>query len=88
MQANNIVTKVTPLYPPMAKQARIQGTVRFNALIGRDGTVQNLQLVTGHPLLVAASQEAVRQWVYRPTLLNGEPAEVATVIDVNFTLSE
>lgn len=88
VQAENLVTKVQPIYPPLAKQARIQGTVRYNALIGRDGTVQSLQLVSGHPLLVTPSSDAVQQWVYRPTLLNGEPAEVVTVIDINFTLSQ
>lgn len=88
VQAANLVRKVTPVYPPLAKQARIQGTVRFTAIIGKDGTIQNLQLVTGHPLLVAAAQDAVRQWVYKPTLLNGEPVEVVTQIDVNFTLSQ
>jgi periplasmic protein TonB len=72
----------------LAKQARIQGTVRFNAVIGRDGTIQNLTLASGHPLLVPAATEAVRQWVYQPTLLNGEPVEVVTQIDVNFTLSQ
>ena len=72
----------------MAKQARIQGTVKFTAIIGKDGTIQNLQLVSGHPLLVAAAQSAVSQWQYRPTLLNGEPVEVVTQIDVNFTLSQ
>jgi periplasmic protein TonB len=77
-----------PQYPPLAKQARIQGTVRFTAVIGRDGTIQNLQLISGHPLLVGAAQAAVSQWVYRPTLLNGEPVEVITQIDVNFTLSQ
>jgi protein TonB len=76
-----------PIYPPLAKAARIQGHVLFSAIIGRDGTIQNLQLISGHPLLVPAAQEAVRQWVYQPTLLNGEPVEVITQIDVNFTLS-
>ena len=71
----------------MLFRSRIQGTVRFNAIIGKDGTIQNLQMVSGHPLLVPSAQEAVRQWVYRPTLLNGEPVEVQTQIDVNFTLS-
>ena len=75
-------------YPPLAKQARIQGTVRFNAVIGKDGTIQNLTLVSGHPLLVPSATEAVSQWVYQPTLLNGEPVEVVTQIDVNFTLSQ
>jgi protein TonB len=88
VQAANLVRKVTPVYPPLAKQARIQGTVRFTAIIGKDGTIQNLQLVSGHPLLVTAAQDAVRQWVYKPTLLNGEPVEVVTQIDVNFTLSQ
>jgi protein TonB len=88
VQAANLVRKVTPVYPPLAKQARIQGTVRFTAIIGKDGTIQNLQLVSGHPLLVAAAQAAVTQWVYKPTLLNGEPVEVVTQIDVNFTLSQ
>ena len=82
------VKKVTPPYPPLAKQARIQGAVRFTAIIGKDGTIQNLNLISGHPLLVAAAQEAVKQWVYKPTLLNSEPVEVITQIDVNFTLSQ
>ena len=88
VQAANLISKVTPAYPPLAKQARIQGTVRFTVIIGKDGTVQNLELVSGHPLLVPAATDAVRQWVYRPTLLNGDPVEVITQIDVNFTLSE
>ena len=88
IQANNLVTKVTPLYPPAAKEARIQGTVKFTAYISKDGHIQNLELVSGHPLLAAAAEEAVKQWVYRPTLLNGEPVEVVTQIDVNFTLSQ
>ncbi|HTP86887.1 MAG TPA: energy transducer TonB [Bryobacteraceae bacterium] len=88
VQAANLIRKVIPVYPALAKQARIQGTVRFQAIIGKDGTIQNLQLVSGHPLLVASAQQAVSQWVYRPTLLNGEPVEVVTTIDVNFTLSQ
>jgi protein TonB len=88
VQAANLIKKVTPIYPPLAKQARISGQVRFTAIIGKDGTIQNLQLVSGHPLLVAAAQEAVKQWIYKPTLLNGEPVEVITQIDVNFTLSQ
>jgi protein TonB len=88
VQAANLIKKVTPAYPPLAKQARIQGVVRFTAIIGKDGTIQNLQLVTGHPLLVPSATEAVKQWIYKPTLLNGEPVEVITQIDVNFTLSQ
>jgi TonB family protein len=87
VQAANLIKKVIPVYPPEAKSARIQGTVRFQAILARDGTVQSLQLVSGHPLLVKAARDAVQQWVYRPTLLNGEPVEVVTTVDVNFTLS-
>ncbi len=88
VQAARLIKQPRPAYPPLAKQARIQGTVRFNAIIGRDGSIQNLQLVSGHPLLVPSATEAVRQWVYQPTLLNGEPVEVVTQIDVNFTLQQ
>lgn len=88
VQAAKLVKQPKPVYPPLAKQARIQGTVRFTAVIGRDGAIQNLTLVSGHPLLIPSAQEAVRQWVYQPTLLNGEPVEVVTQIDVNFTLSQ
>ncbi len=88
VQQAKLIRKPMPVYPPLAKQARIQGTVRFTAIIGTDGTIRNLQLLGGHPLLVPAAQEAVKQWVYQPTLLNGEPVEVITQIDVNFTLSQ
>jgi periplasmic protein TonB len=77
-----------PEYPPLAKMARIQGTVRLEALISKDGTIQDLKTLSGHPLLVKAALEAVSRWRYQPTLLNGEPVEVVTEIDVNFTLSE
>ena len=77
VQQAKLVRQPKPVYPPLARQARIQGTVRFNAIIGRDGTIQNLQLVSGHPLLVPSAQDAVKQWVYQPTLLNGEPAAPA-----------
>ena len=83
-QAANLVHKVDPIYPQLALQARIQGTIHFTAIIGKDGSVINLQLIGGHPLLVQAAQDAVRQWTYRPTLLNGEPVEVVTQIDVEF----
>lgn len=88
VQQQNLVRKVDPVYPPLAYQARIQGTVRFTAIIGRDGSIQNLQLVSGHPLLVEAARQAVNQWEYKPTLLNGSPVEVVTQIDVNFTLPQ
>ena len=88
VQSAKLVAQPKPAYPPLAKQARIQGVVRFNAVIGRDGRIANLTLASGHPLLVPAATEAVRRWVYQPTLLNGEPVEVVTQIDVNFTLSQ
>jgi protein TonB len=80
------VNKTNPAYPPLARQARIQGTVKLEGVIGKDGTVQELKVVSGHPLLIQAALDAVRNWRYRPTMLNGQPVEVITTIDVNFTL--
>jgi protein TonB len=77
-----------PEYPPLAKMARIQGTVRLEAIISKDGTIQDLKVMSGHPLLVKSALEAVQRWRYQPTLLNGEPVEVVTEVDVNFTLAE
>jgi TonB family protein len=88
VQSANLIRKVTPAYPPLAKQARIQGVVRFTVTIGKDGTVQDVQLVSGHPLLVSPAQDAVWQWQYKPTLLNGQPVDVVTTVDVNYTLTE
>jgi protein TonB len=76
-----------PSYPALARQARIQGTVVLRAVIGKDGSIENLTLVSGHPMLAPAAIEAVKQWKYRPYLLNGEPVEVDTEVLVNFTLS-
>lgn len=84
----NLIRKVMPIYPALAKSARIQGTVEFTAVISKEGTIEHLQLVRGHPLLVQAAKEAVLQWRYRPTLLNGQPVEVVTDIIVNFTLTQ
>jgi periplasmic protein TonB len=86
VQEAKLLKKPLPVYPSIARTARIQGTVVFNAIIGTDGRIQNLTLVQGPPLLVGAAQAAVTQWVYKPTLLNGEPVEVMTQISVNFTL--
>jgi protein TonB len=88
VQAARLVNKVQPLYPPLARQTRISGTVKLHAIIGKDGTVQQLAMVSGHPLLVQAALDAVRQWRYQPTLLNGEPVEVDTEIDVIFSLAQ
>jgi periplasmic protein TonB len=82
-----LVHKVTPQYPPLAKQARIQGVVVLQALIGKDGNIQNLHVVSGHPMLTTAALEAVKEWKYKPYYLNGEPVEVETTINVNFSLS-
>jgi protein TonB len=83
-----LIEQARPVYPPLAKEARIQGVVRLNVVIGKDGGVQNLSLVSGHPLLAQAALEAVRQWKYQPTLLNGNPVEVATQVDLNFALPQ
>ena len=81
-----LVHEVKPIYPPLARQARIQGTVMLQAVIGKDGRIENLQMISGHPMLAPAAIEAVRQWRYRPYTLNGEPVEVETEITVNFVL--
>jgi TonB family protein len=83
-----IVTKVAPVYPPLARQARIQGAVVLKVQISKSGDVENLQLVSGHPILAPAAVEAVKRWKYKPFLLNGEPVEVETNVSVNFTLSD
>jgi periplasmic protein TonB len=88
VQAARLINKVQPLYPPLARQTRISGTVKLHAIIGKDGTVQRLEVQSGHPLLVQAAQDAVRQWRYQPTLLNGDPVEVDTEIDVIFSLAQ
>lgn len=82
-----LIRKVQPNYPQLAKQARIQGAVVLQAEISKDGTIQNLQLVSGHPMLAPAAIEAVKQWRYKPYLLNGEPVAVETQVVVNFSLS-
>jgi len=82
-----LIRKVTPNYPQLAKQARIQGSVVLQAEISKDGTIQNLQLISGHPMLAPAAIEAVKQWRYKPYLLNGEPVAVETQVVVNFSLS-
>jgi periplasmic protein TonB len=78
--------QVKPAYPTLAVQARIQGTVVLQAVIAKDGTVEDLRVVSGHPLLVQAALDAVRLWRYKPYLLNEQPVEVDTQINVNFTL--
>jgi protein TonB len=82
-----LIKKVQPAYPPLARQARIQGTVLLQAEISKDGTIENLRLISGHPMLAPAAIEAVKQWRYKPYMLNGEPVAVETQVQVNFTLS-
>lgn len=83
-----ILSRVNPVYPAVAKAARTDGVVVLKAVIGRDGTIQNLQVASGPPLLAPAAIDAVRQWRYRPYLLNGEPTEVETTINVIFRLGQ
>ncbi len=83
----NLIHRVAPVYPALAKAAGVQGSVEFRVTIGKDGHVENIELMRGHPLLVNAAKDALMQWVYRPTLLNGQPVAVQTEIAVAFTLS-
>jgi TonB family protein len=82
-----LVNRVNPVYPPLARQARIQGVVTLKAYIRKDGNVMNLEVISGHPLLAPAAIEAAKQWKYKPFRLNGEPVPVDTQIQINFTLS-
>jgi periplasmic protein TonB len=82
-----LIKKVQPPYPPLARQARIQGQVLLQAEISKDGSIQNLRLISGHPMLAPSAIEAVKQWRYKPYYLNGEPVEVETQITVIFSLS-
>jgi protein TonB len=84
----NVIYRVQPSYPPIARLARVQGTVELRAIISKAGTIENLVVVSGPPTLVKSAIEAVRQWRYRPYLLNNEPIEVETEITVNFVLSD
>jgi protein TonB len=88
VMAESLVSRVNPVYPPEAKQAGTEGTVRLAVDIGPDGRVQSVNAQSGPDVLVQAAVEAVRQWTYKPTLLNGEPVEVLTTVDVNFTLTQ
>jgi protein TonB len=82
-----LIRRVEPTYPPLARSARVQGEVVLSAIISTNGEIENLQLVSGHPMLVPAALTAVKQWRYKPYLLNGQPTEVETTITVIFTLS-
>ena len=86
VQAAKLLRRVTPVYPSLARQARVGGLVRLRAIISEDGSVRRLEVLSGHPLLVGIAVEAVKRWLYRPTLLNGRAVAVITRIDVNFRL--
>jgi periplasmic protein TonB len=87
MMEGNLIYRVQPQYPALARQARVQGIVVLRAVISREGKIENLQVISGHPLLVKSALDAVLQWRYRPYFLNNEPVEVETQVTVNFTLS-
>ena len=88
VQLGKIVERVEPVYPTLARQTRIQGTVRLHAIIGTDGHVEELEVISGHPLLIQAAMDAARKWRYAPTTWNGQLVEVDTTIDVIFALEE
>lgn len=82
-----LIHRVEPVYPTIAARARIQGTVQLRAVIAKDGSIENLQVIGGHPILQQAALDAVKQWRYKPYILNGEPLEVETIVIVNFHMS-
>ncbi len=86
VQKARLINEVVPEYPPIARQSRIQGLVRLEIIVSADGSVSQIKLLTGHPLLAKAAIQAVQQWMFQPTMLRGKPVEVRSVIDVNFRL--
>jgi TonB family protein len=88
VQGVMVVSKTPPIYPAAAKAAGVSGVVQLSAIIGKDGTVQELKVLSGPPELVPAAMDAVKQWVYKPTMLNGSPVQVETTITINFTLNQ
>jgi len=86
LQAANLIYEVKPVYPPIARITRTQGVVVLEAMINKEGTIESLRVVSGHPLLTQAALDAVKQWRYRPTMLNGDPVDVITTVTVTFTL--
>jgi protein TonB len=87
MDPGSLIYQVQPVYPPLARAARVEGPVVLAALISKDGTIENLRALAGHPMLVRSAEEAVSKWRYRPYILNSEPVEVETQITVNFLLA-
>ena len=88
VQRPRLIYRASPVYPKLAKQAHIQGTVKLAALIDEDGVVDRLKLISGHPLLVKAAFDAAKQWRYLPSTLNGAPVAVMTIIEITFTIND
>jgi periplasmic protein TonB len=86
VQAANLIYEVKPVYPPIARITRTQGIVVLEAVINKEGTIDTLRVLSGHPVLAQAAMDAVKQWRYRPTILNGDPIDVLTTVTVTFTL--
>ena len=82
---SKLISKVAPIFPAEAREARIQGVVILETLIGKDGKVMSVRVISGHPLFQQSAVDAVSQWLYEPTLLNGQPVEVVTTVTVNFS---
>ena len=87
-QHTHLIKKVAPVYPPLARQARIQGTVIIGVVINQSGDIASVQLISGHAMLAPAAIEAVKQWKYQPCLVDGQAVEAETKIQVTFTLRE
>lgn len=87
VMSQNLLNKVVPIYPPAAKKAKVQGTVVLSALIGKDGNIENLRVVSGPSELQQSALDAVRQWTYKPYLLNGDPVKVVTTVHVVYQLN-
>ena len=85
--ARNLLTKAVPVYPPEAKKAKIQGKVVLSVVVGKDGNIENLQVLSGPTELQQSSLDAVRQWTYKPYILNGDPVEVKTTVNVIYSLN-
>jgi periplasmic protein TonB len=88
VMAASLIHNVQPLYPAIARAMHLSGTVRLRAIIGSDGSVRQMEVIGGNTLLVQSAVAAVREWRYRPTMLNGEPVEVETFVTVNFILDQ
>jgi protein TonB len=81
-----LIHRVEPIYPPLARQIHREGRVELRAIIGTDGTIQSLQIVSGDPIFLRSALEAVQQWQYKPTILNGQPVEIETYVTVIYTM--